>query len=539
LSQTQINGGTQIRSGTITTTQLASAAGIVDGQLATAYVKADGTRTYTGSHNFGGFEATNLGTPTASSSAATKGYVDTIAQGLDNKYSARAATTGAETYTIASGSVTQINGTTIDSVTPNIGEYILVKDAPATSGVGSPSSIQPGNGLYMVTGNTTNLSLSRATGQSGSNVPAGDYVFIEAGSTYASNGWVVSTPSSGAAFTYGTGNIQWTQFTGAGEVTVDGTLTKTGNQLSRAALTGDVTASTGSNATTIAASAVTKMANLAANSVIGNATGSAAAPSALTLSATATASSVAYRDANGNLVANSYTAGVVSTATAAGTTTLTAASAQFQQFTGTTTQTVVLPNATTLSNGASFVIANRSTGAVTVNANGGGLVISVAANTQTTVTQLNNSSAAGVWDATTSGSSGGGSGTVTTLSVVSANGFAGSVANATTTPAITITTTATGLLKGNGTAISAATASTDYMAPGSFVDRETPSGALNGSNATYTLVNTPLSGTEHVYYNGILMEPGTGNDYTISGGTITWLTPLPVSGEKIRVSYRK
>lgn len=48
-------------------------------------------------------------------------------------------------------------------------------------------------------------------------------------------------------------------------------------------------------------------------------------------------------------------------------------------------------------------------------------------------------------------------GTVTSVSVVSANGFAGTVANPTTTPAITLTTTITGILKGNGTAISAAT----------------------------------------------------------------------------------
>lgn len=53
---------------------------------------------------------------------------------------------------------------------------------------------------------------------------------------------------------------------------------------------------------------------------------------------------------------------------------------------------------------------------------------------------------------------GGGGGTVTTVSVASANGFAGSVATATTTPVITLSTTITGVLKGNGTAISAATA---------------------------------------------------------------------------------
>jgi len=58
-----------------------------------------------------------------------------------------------------------------------------------------------------------------------------------------------------------------------------------------------------------------------------------------------------------------------------------------------------------------------------------------------------------------------GSGTVTSASVVSANGFAGTVATATTTPAITLTTSITGVLKGNGTALSAATAGTDYAVP--------------------------------------------------------------------------
>lgn len=60
---------------------------------------------------------------------------------------------------------------------------------------------------------------------------------------------------------------------------------------------------------------------------------------------------------------------------------------------------------------------------------------------------------------------GAGTGSVTDVSIVAANGFAGSVANSTTTPAITLTTTITGLLKGNGTAISAAVANTDYQVP--------------------------------------------------------------------------
>ncbi|MFN6408310.1 MAG: hypothetical protein ACK4VU_12420 [Limnohabitans sp.] len=64
-----------------------------------------------------------------------------------------------------------------------------------------------------------------------------------------------------------------------------------------------------------------------------------------------------------------------------------------------------------------------------------------------------------------------GTGTVTSVSVVSANGFAGTVATATTTPAITLTTTITGLLKGNGTAISAAVVNTDYFAPSAPVTK--------------------------------------------------------------------
>lgn len=60
---------------------------------------------------------------------------------------------------------------------------------------------------------------------------------------------------------------------------------------------------------------------------------------------------------------------------------------------------------------------------------------------------------------------GAGGGTVTSVSVASANGLAGTVATATTTPAITVETTVTGLLKGNGTAVSAASAGTDYLTP--------------------------------------------------------------------------
>lgn len=534
MSTTQINGGTQIKSGTVTTTQLASAAGIVDGQLATSYVKADGTRAFTGTQSFGGFEVTNAATPTSSSSLATKGYVDGIAQGLNQKYSARAATTGSESYTVASGSVTAIAGTTIDGQSPNVGEFILVKDAPASSGTGSANSTQPGNGLYLVSNNTTNLTLSRATDLTGSNSPAGAYVFIEAGSTYASTGWVVSTPSTNAAFTYGTGNIAWTQFSGAGDITVDSTITKTGNQLVRAAITGDVTIGSNSNAATIAANAVTyaKFQQVAANSVVGNATGSTATATAIAFASLATASTLAYRDSSGNLAVNNLTQGSQTIATAAGTTTLTVSSPQLTQFTGSTTQIVVMPNATTLANGQDFLVTNRSTGTVTINMNGGSLLQSLVAGSQVLLTVISNGSSAGTWDAAYSVASAGGTGSVTTVSVITANGFAGTVATATSTPAITLTTSVTGLLKGNGTAISAA-ATSDIVS--GMVVRETPSGTPNGSTTAFTLANTPTSGTEMVFLDGLIQDAG-GQDYSISTNTITFGV-APESGAKIRVTY--
>jgi hypothetical protein len=126
---------------------------------------------------------------------------------------------------------------------------------------------------------------------------------------------------------------------------------------------------------------------------------------------------------------------------------------------------------------------------------------------------------------------------VTDVSVVSANGFAGSVANSTTSPDITISTTVTGLIKGNGTAISAASAGTDYLAPGGLVVRETPSGTVNGSNTAFTLANTPTAGTESVYLNGLLQEPG-GEDYSITGADISFVT-APETGARIRVTYWK
>jgi len=89
-----------------------------------------------------------------------------------------------------------------------------------------------------------------------------------------------------------------------------------------------------------------------------------------------------------------------------------------------------------------------------------------------------------------------GVGTVTSVSVASANGFTGTVATSTSTPAITITTSISGMLKGNGTALSAATSGTDY-APGT------------SALATGIVKSTTTTGALSIATSGTDYAPGT------------------------------
>ncbi len=115
-------------------------------------------------------------------------------------------------------------------------------------------------------------------------------------------------------------------------------------------------------------------------------------------------------------------------------------------------------------------------------------------------------------------------GTVTSASVVSANGFAGTVATATTTPAITLTTSVTGVLKGNGTAISAAIAGTDYQAPITLTTTGT-SGAATLISNTLNIPQysggggTPGGSTTQVQYNNAGAFAGSA-DFTYASSII-------------------
>lgn len=112
-------------------------------------------------------------------------------------------------------------------------------------------------------------------------------------------------------------------------------------------------------------------------------------------------------------------------------------------------------------------------------------------------------------------------GTVTTVSVVSANGFAGTLTNPSTTPAITLTTTITGILKGNGTAISAAAAGTDYMAPSSTFNLGTTSIALNRASAAQTINGLSIDG------NAATASSATKSTSLAGGNNTTLLGSIP------------
>jgi hypothetical protein len=86
------------------------------------------------------------------------------------------------------------------------------------------------------------------------------------------------------------------------------------------------------------------------------------------------------------------------------------------------------------------------------------------------------------------------SGTVTAVSVVSANGFAGTSSGG-ATPALTLSTSVTGLLKGNGTAISAAASGTDYAPATSGTSILYGNGAGGFSNVTVGTGLTFSTGT--------------------------------------------
>jgi hypothetical protein len=79
--------------------------------------------------------------------------------------------------------------------------------------------------------------------------------------------------------------------------------------------------------------------------------------------------------------------------------------------------------------------------------------------------------------------------------------------------------TTVGTLSAGSIPYSLLTGTPTIMTSANFVYNETPSGTINGSNVTFTLANTPVSGKVSLYKNGLKLSP---SEYSITGATITY-----------------
>lgn len=220
-----------ITSGNISTAGVLSVTGNANvGNLGTTSLVVTGTSTFTANIDMGNAYINNLGNPVASSDAATKAYVDSVAEGLHVHDSCYVGTTGT-LDAASSGTVSYNNGTNgVGATLTTTGTYTTI-DGGNVQTVGTRILVKneanaAWNGVYVYTSSTV---LTRAVDyNTTAEAAGGDFLFITSGSTQADTGWVQTTDNP----VLGTDPIVFTQFTSAGSYQAGTGLTLTGTTFS-------------------------------------------------------------------------------------------------------------------------------------------------------------------------------------------------------------------------------------------------------------------------------------------------------------------